>query len=330
MKWEQLPIARKITPIITGALQRAFLDRFRTFGCVEEPAVAISSGIDPTVRFIGSHISVLKPYLQQHTLPRLGLVCLQDCVRTHNLRFFGSPQFFPIWGSYFQSLGVLVPPDLLRSVSSELLAFFLETLKCPRNRLVARVHSEDRDLLGLCQTLFNQEEIEIDTRPLSTYRHAMGDAHLIGRNCDLAIRPSGGGEAHDVGNIIVLEEHRVPRAIELAFGTSAIACRLLGLDHVLDCHPVPQIGLSEALPGVRRQLEDIVITATALYREGLRPSNCDNRSRLFKKYLACAPALASFLQVDMPTLSDITTTYAALEYPAFGIPVGEMLFGDGS
>jgi len=45
-------------------------------------SVKISSGIDHSVRLIGSHISVLKPYFLEGVIPERGLYMIQPCIRT--------------------------------------------------------------------------------------------------------------------------------------------------------------------------------------------------------------------------------------------------------
>ena len=61
-----------------------FKEHYASLGYQEEPPVQISSGVDPTVRFIGSHISVFKPYLAEGIAPNPGLFMRQDCLRTRN------------------------------------------------------------------------------------------------------------------------------------------------------------------------------------------------------------------------------------------------------
>ena len=63
-----------------------FLNYFQEHSCIKHEPVKISSGIDPSVRFIGSHISVLKPYFLNDNIPTGGYVMSQPCIRTRNLK----------------------------------------------------------------------------------------------------------------------------------------------------------------------------------------------------------------------------------------------------
>jgi alanyl-tRNA synthetase len=85
-----------------------FKDHYDSLGYTEVPSVKITSGIDPTVRFIGSHISVFKPYLDEDRVPSSGVYTRQDCLRTRNVEKLLDDSYFPNWGSYFSSIGGIV------------------------------------------------------------------------------------------------------------------------------------------------------------------------------------------------------------------------------
>ena len=55
-----------------------FLTYFQDRSCIKHDPVKISSGIDPSVRFIGSHISVLKPYFLNDSIPAGGCYSFQN------------------------------------------------------------------------------------------------------------------------------------------------------------------------------------------------------------------------------------------------------------
>ena len=265
-------------------VQREFVQHFEDFGCLRENPVKISSGIDPTVRFIGSHISVLKPYLADKPLPDKGVVILQDCVRTRNLKRMGDESFFPKWGSFFPSLGGLVPYRHLASVSEATVSFFTDRLRCDRQDLILRVNTADNDLTDVCHTLMLAANIEIDAMPEGYYRHKVGMDNVKGRNFNLAFKNRQTGTLEDVGNVIVLEKDSKPHTVEIAIGATTTLKEIHFLDHILDCHPLILPKADFGASGLKRQMEDAIITSLALIREGLEPSNKDNRCRILKKY----------------------------------------------
>ena len=298
-----------------SAAQETFLTHFKGFGCTEVPSVAITSGIDPTVRFIGSHISVLKPYLtEEKILPEKGVVILQDCVRTRNVKRLGERDFNPKWGSFFPSLGALVPYAHLQGVSEHMLSFFHDKLSCGKDDIVLRVNNADADLTQVCQAIIAPENIEYDAMPLTYYRHKIGMDNVKGRNFNMAFKDQKTGALEDVGNVIVLEKDGLPQSVEIAIGSTTTLKQIYSLDHILDCHSLilPETQLVE--PGLKRQLEDTIITSTALVREGLIPSNKDNRSRLLKTYVDTLNEISATFGMDRYALVDAIDRYEETHY----------------
>ena len=56
-----------------------FREHFSAYGYSEIQAVPVSSRIDPTVRFIGSPISILKPLITAGHIPFPGVFAIQKC-----------------------------------------------------------------------------------------------------------------------------------------------------------------------------------------------------------------------------------------------------------
>lgn len=311
--------------------QSFFVEHFSNLGCTLVEPQKISSGIDPTVRFIGSHISVLKPYFSEKTLPGNGVICLQDCIRTRNANRIGNISFNPFWGSFFQSLGALFPASKLSEATAAIATYITQKMGCDSERLFVRVSASDKDLSNVCNEIFQTKQIEMDTHQPSYYRHTIGHKNIQGRNFNLAIRHPTHNEALDIGNIILLETlDGKPHSVEIAIGTSTMLTPLFGLDHVLDCHPLETLStIDKQKNGARRQLEDIIVTSTALYREGMRPSNKDTRSRIFKKYTSATARLCNVCGVDEAKLFAMTNAYQTKQYNDKPSElVGNMLIND--
>jgi hypothetical protein len=309
------PFPREEAPLYTSTLKTAFLGQFCNLGYTYEMPVKISCGLDPSVFFIGSHISVFKRFFQGAKLPKDGVVVLQDCVRTRNADMLGNVDFAPRWGSFFSSLGALIPYHKLDAICQDSVDLFIKTLQCVPENVIARVSARDKDLLRNVQKLFTPERIELDTKPEKYYRHSIGMPNVAGRNFNIALKDPKTGETNDVGNVIILEKDGAPHAIELALGVSTILKQMYGLDHILDCHPL--LLKPDANPkneGVRRQFEDTVITSTALYREGLRPSNKDMRTRLLKKYTTAMKPLAARIGIGKEGIVSLADDYQTREY----------------
>lgn len=298
----------------TRALIENFKEYYRSLGYSEHPSVAMTSGADKTVRFIGSHISVLKPYLSENNVPQPGLYIEQPCIRTWNSNKLLEDDYQPNWGSYFKSIGVLASPDRLSEVSKETFDFLEKQLGIPKNLIKLRVKSEDKDLLAVCRENFESENLEIDTMPEEYYRHKLGMEGIAGRNFNIALRNVDNEEFFDVGNIIIIEDSNGDvRGIEIALGTSTILKQIYNLEHVQDCSPVR--GLSEISPELRRRLEDAIISSVALYREGLRPIGVRHgKNRALRTYVRSLSYFRSKENISLKELSEIISDYESDEY----------------
>src|SRR3989338_1679773 len=257
-----------------------FKDYYSLLGYREEPSVQISSGIDSTVRFIGSHISVFKPYLGENNVPAPGIFMRQNCLRTRNADRLLDDSYFPNWGSYFPSIGAITPPKRLNETCEETFDFFEKKLGISPENFLIRINSKDVDLMDVCKKHYKDANLEVDTRKLDYYRHKLGMEGVWGRNFNIALRDSNRDSFSDIGNIILIESAERQLGVEIALGSTTILKQLHGLDHVQDCTPVAGLNLeSEA---IKRKFEDSIITSTVLYREGLRPFGKHNRSRILK------------------------------------------------
>lgn len=301
-------IAQKVVSEFTLKFKKYYLG----LGYQEEDPVPISSGVDPTVRFVGSHISVLKPHLVTGGIPQPGIFLVQNCIRTQNLKRLYDDSYFPRWGSFFPSLGTISPPDGLDRVVSEAIGLLTEVFNIDKDLIVARVTKEDKDLFASASKAFEPNKLEIDTMPISYYRHKLGAPELKGRNFNFALKNCDKNEFADVGNAIVLERDGIPVAVELALGSTTIIKQLFGLNHVLDCHTI--IGLEGKKQPFGIKLTDCLITSLYLYRENLRPGGTDNRRRILRMYLEGIKYFEKKLNINDKTLEEIIIKSEGLEF----------------
>lgn len=290
-----------------------FKDYYSSLGYKEEPSVQISSGVDPTVRFIGSHISVFKPYLSENNVPNPGIFMRQNCVRTRNADKLLDDDYFPNWGSYFPSVGAITPPERLNEACNETFNFFEKRLAISPENLLIRISLVDTDLIDACKNHYRECNLEIDSRKPEYYRHKIGMEGIRGRNFNIALRnPNGEGFA-DIGNIILLEDIQKQLGVEIAFGSTAILKQLYGLDHVQDCTPV--VGLNVENENIRRKFEDAIITSVALYSEGLRPFGQNTRNRILKQYVRSLSYFRVKSRINIEKLFQIISNFEKREFP---------------
>jgi hypothetical protein len=286
-----------------------FQAHYRDLGYQSQPGIPISSRVDPTVRLIGSHISVLKPFVFNGNIPRPGVCIVQNCIRTHSLRHAFNDGHCPKWGSYFPSLGALLQGQDAASATRDLLGY-LKRLGIDTDRVLVRVSSSDMDLLEVCATVLPHDSVEVNTRPPEYYRHSIGEPEVSGRNFNIAVHNAKTNTYEDVGNIIHLTTTTGCSCIETAVGASVLTQHVRGLAHVLDCHPVP--GLTHDIPNLTRKLQDSMLVSIALFREGLRPGASSNRARILRSYIRVLVYLAARLNID-PIDLERMMTYLEIE-----------------
>lgn len=288
-----------------------FKKHYFLLGYKEEPSVKISSGIDPTVRFIGSHISVFKPYLAENRVPAPGLFMHQDCLRTKNADKLLDDEYSPNWGSYFSSIGAITPPERLNEACNETFDFFEKRIGISMKNMLIRVSSSDVDLLNACAQRC-KDILEIESRKPEYYRHKIGMEGVRGRNFNIALRNSDGNGFADVGNIILLEDDAKQLGVEIALGAAMILKQLYGLDSVQDCTPV--VGLNIENEAVKRKFEDAIITSVALFREGLRPLGQHNRNRILKQYVRSLSYFRAKAGMSIENLARVVADFEKREF----------------
>ena len=234
--------------------------------------------------FVGAAISALKPYIREERIPEGGVALVQPSIRTHNAGRLLDDDFRFAWGGHFTNMALLAPIGRALEFAQHSMAFFLEALGFPADRVRLRVASADADLLEICSAIAGPVEIEVDTFSPPYYRHRIGMDEVGGRNFNIALEATRGGPHLDVGNFIIFENRTTGyRFVELGYGDSTILKARYGLDHVLDCFPFP--ALHEVDTDRRLAVEDTAIVSIVLWREGLRPSSRDASTKVLGKYI---------------------------------------------
>lgn len=290
-------------------LAQTFTSFFGGLGCTTADPVPVSSGIDPSVVLVGASISVLKPQIRDGRLGA-GVQLVQPAVRTKNLPRLLDPEFSFAWGGHFHNMALVAPIERDEELAAAAIDFFLDALEIPVAEVVLRVASRDADLMALCAASHRGAEIEVDRFEERYYRHSIGLPGVVGRNFNVGLRT--GDEVADVGNFIVFRDEEGAEFLELGFGDGTILRHLRSLQHVLDSFPFPTVRTEDHWGG--RVLEDVSIVSVRLWREGLRPSSRDARTKILAKYLRALYFRAGSLGFDLATLVDLLVEYETRMY----------------
>lgn len=268
-------------------------------------SVPVSCRIDKSVFLVGSTISVLK----QHLLAKKPIphrVLIQPAIRTQNLLpMERGEDTQSIYGSFFLAMGTLAPYESLALTTEIACNYLCSQLNCCRYNLLLRVSATDSDLLQICRHV---GAMEIDTQPLSYYRHHYGlaDQGIFGRNFNIAIPARG--EHRDVGNIIVIERHGVPIAVEFAMGMSTLLTHLYRLPHTMLGNVVADVLPMENWK--EYQLGDCLSVVGCLQQEGVKPRSSCMQGRILKRYQRVMDRLCLSMGKDPQCVLDTYVSHA--------------------
>ena len=291
-----------------------FLQQYHSCGFKIVSSVPVSCRIDKSVFLVGSTISVLKQYLLADN-PVPHCVLLQPAIRTQRLLpMERGEEIHSIYGSYFLAMGTLAPYESLALTTEIACNYLCALIDGCRHDLLLRVSATDSDLLRVCR---QAGATEVDSQPLTYYRHRYGlaDQGIFGRNFNIAI-PARSGH-WDVGNIIVIERHGVPYAVEFAMGMSTLLTHLYRLPHTMLGNVV-----ADVLPmgnWEEYQLGDCLSVVGCLRQEGVMPRSSHMQGRILKRYQRVMNGLCLSMGKDPQTLLDTYVVHAQGLLPLLGM-----------
>ena len=157
----------------TSYIDESFKKHFKKLGYTYVNETTITSRADKSVFYIGSAISVLKPYFLQKRIPEEGVFLVQRAIRTQLLKNIYDEKISE-WSSYFKAMGILVNYEKIDKLCQNVWDYFHNELKIRREDMIIRVSSRDKDLIQAWKCIDNYPEIEYDSRPETYYRHKYG------------------------------------------------------------------------------------------------------------------------------------------------------------
>lgn len=263
------------------SIEKLFSDHYSQAGYEEVLPVSINSGIDRTVNFVGSTISVLKPLFHEG-VPASGVFMNQPCLRTQNMRIFYNDDIDIEYNSYFNTSAVLTPPNELNSTTHHAIDFISKLPENTLDRLVVRVSSDDIDLIEAIRLSKFEGQIEIDGREDSYYHWGYGDEGVFGRGLTLSVISPSDGQYRDIGNIVMMEKNGTPTAVEWGYGSETLLSRINDTTQ-----PLESSVISDSFPyeqGSRAKFSDALAATIEMYCAGVTPADKGGRF-ILKEYL---------------------------------------------
>lgn len=287
--------------------------------CYEEhKSVDITSGIDKSTYFIGSTISVLKPYLFNNIIPEGGFYLVQKCLRTQNTKILCVDDSTMNWSSYFTAIGTLSHISHLQETSRTIWFFFNEVLNIPREDIKINISSEDNDLLEVWSNIDNGPILDIDTKDINYYRHNYGMPGVWGRNLNFAIRCDN-DNFRDIGNLIIIENENAKLGVELAFGVSTTLSSMYNLPN-----SIAASSISEVIPfkeGFVTKFSDALSASIILLKGGIKPTASNTKGRVLRTYIRSLSYLRKKIGINLDEIRKFASLYESKEL-ATGSDIG--------
>lgn len=279
-------------------------------------SVNITSGIDDSVVFVGSTISVLKPLLLNEQIDKEGLYLLQRAIRTRGLKREMIPEKNE-WSSYFDATGILVNYDNLDKIVYDNIEFLNKILEIEYQNIKIRISSSDKDLIKSLSNVNPNVKIEYDSRPEIYYQHKYGldKFNIYGRNFNIAIKDYITSEYKDVGNIIVIESPNKKYGVESAIGLNALIMRKYSIDNSIDASSVVDVYKPREI-GDYKFLDCLSVVSHLAYENVLETSKRSPKY-LYKKYLKSLKCWADLKGISDKELLILIKKYLLLEYNDF-------------
>ena len=287
-------------------------DCFSNQGYKKVDGVYISSGIDPSVTFIGSGISVLKPDLLSDNIPKNGEYVIQKAIRTQNLKNIYDLETDPSYYSFFEAFSALRNYENLDLLFEDMILFFNMNLNIEKKDLLLRINYDDSDLVNIIKK--HDINYEFNTEELFKYKHKFGldDMGIFGRNINVAIRNITTNDYKDVGNLIVIESPTKKYGCEFAIGIQPILMATCGKNFSLECSYI-----SEFLPLKKieeRKFAEAFVVVANLLNENIEDNEHRYPKYLYKKYLKALNYYFNELKIDEGFLRKTMLDYLEKEY----------------
>lgn len=270
---------------VTLDYTKKFMDFYNRMNYHYEIEKKVSSRYDKSVYLIGSTISSLKSFLLEDNIYKNGIFIVQHAIRTQQLKnLYRDDGYFSRFGSFFIALGTLSNYEMLDNVIWDMYNYLL-TLGIQNSQILIRISSNDGDLTSSCLKVLPFIKTEINSKQNNYYKHSYGmDIYGIsGRNMNIALKNYLTKDYEDIGNIVVIEKHNNPVAVELAFGLSTIISSVYGCNHTIQATPIADF--FECINYDRCRFADCISVVMHLAFEGVYPNSTKMAGRLMKKYI---------------------------------------------
>lgn len=295
-------------------VEEKFVECFSDKGYIQEKSVNITSGVDPTIDFIGSKISPLKKYVLSGTIGSKGRFMIQNSMKLKSLKTLKNTEPTK-FGSYYKCMGTLTEPNLEKVV--------YDTFDCltnsnyfniPFRDICIRISSEDEDLLRAIEIVDESIVREIDTVEKRHYRHKYGlDEQMItGRDFNIGIRVKDTDKFFNCGTFVVMETPEKKLAIDMGLGNCSLCMCKFGLDSTVASSRMGDIIKIDSIE--KMKFADSLIAVATLLKEDILNNPSKHYKKKFRQFNNCLKYWNQMFGFSDEQLFEMINQYLSAEY----------------
>lgn len=300
----------KYLDFVEGKFKACFNEK----GYVEEPAVNVTSKIDPTVDFIGSNISPLKKYLDNEEYGDIGRYIVQECMKYKSFKYLKTdvPQKF---GCYYRGMGIIAKPDL-ETVVKDTFDYLTDEkyLNIPPKDLCIKISSKDDDLVKATEIIDGEITRLVEQSSTEHYRHQYGmdEKNIFGRDFNIGLRKKDTNEFLNFAAFVVMENNDRKLAIDMGISNLVLSMCKFGTSSTVASSRIADFLDIDCI--IKEKFADALVAVSILLKEDITNHRSKHLRMKFNQYLRVLNYWNEQLQYTNEDVVNLIVNYLTAEY----------------
>lgn len=295
-------------------VEKKFKDCFSNKGYIEEPAVNVTSKIDPTVDFIGSNISPLKKYLESENYGEVGRYIVQECMKFKSFKYLQTniPQKF---GCYYRGMGIIAKPDLEKTVKDTFDYLTDEKyLDISPENLCVKISATDEDLIKVIESINKKIIRLVDQSNIEHYRHKYGmdEKNIFGRDFNIGIKKKDTDEFLNFAAFVVMEKNEKKLAVDMGISNLALSMCEFGTNSTISSSRIADFIDIDSI--MKEKFADSLVAVATLLKEDITNNKSKHLRIKFRQYLRVLDYWNERLQYTDEDVINLIVDYLNAEY----------------
>jgi len=270
---------------------------------IKHESIPVTETLDKSVRFIGSITNIFKPLYYSKKLINNFFIS-QECLKTKSLK-----NDIINRASYYPAFGLHSPINKSFETLLYTYEYLIDILNIPITMIETHVCSEDRDLVNLLKNIKIPLILKINELSRDRYIHSFGESKYKGRNIVIFLNDLESNKKREfISTFIILNIEKNDLYSEVTIKPMSIIKYLNNFNNDLECYLYPP-KLQELDKNTFFKFLDIFIVCILLFKCKILPSNLNNKTRLFRKYIKQILLISRDLNFSIEELASFIVEY---------------------